>query len=86
VDDWGRIGVRLNMDISKDVLDTASRTSKFGVEPPILYRLIEKYDVDRLGIHIHLGSQISERSLLRRFMESVASWSLWRGSWIGLGP
>jgi len=71
VDDWGRIGVRLNMDISKDVLDTASRTSKFGVEPPILYRLIEKYDVDRLGIHIHLGSQISERGLLRRFMESV---------------
>ncbi len=69
--DWSRIGVRLNMDISKEVLDTASRTSKFGVEPPILYRLIEKHGVREIGIHIHLGSQISERNLLRRYMEAI---------------
>lgn len=65
------IGVRVNVEVRKRVLDTSSSTSKFGLEPRKLYKLIDEYHINRLGLHIHLGSQISDPKLLRELLKRL---------------
>jgi len=65
------IGVRINVEVRKRILDTSSPTSKFGLEPGKLYKLIDEYNIDRLGLHIHLGSQISDPKLLRELLKRL---------------
>ncbi len=64
------IGVRVNIEVKKRVLDTSSPTSKFGIEPNMLYRLVRKYGVRKIGLHTHLGSQITEKKLLKLLLEN----------------
>ena len=64
------LGVRVNIEVKKRVLDTSSPTSKFGVEPGKLYKLVRKYGVRRIGLHTHLGSQITEKKLLKLMLDN----------------
>ncbi len=78
VDGWERVrwGFRLILDVEKEVLDTASRTSKFGLEPDRVIELVERHGLRRFGLHVHIGSQVSSldkwRITLDRLMNLVS--------------
>ncbi len=67
------IGIRLNLSISKEVLDTASKTSKFGLEYSVFEELAKKYGIRKIGLHCHLGSQITKISLWSRYIDELIS-------------
>jgi len=66
MDGWREFnwGFRLNLGVGKKVLDTSSETSKFGLEVDRVMDLVDRYRVGRMGLHLHIGSQISDINVI----------------------
>jgi len=75
-----RVAVRLNPDIdarSHPHISTGGRANKFGVPielAPALYRdLARTPGVEPVGVHVHVGSQITDLEPLRRAAEAAVA-------------
>ena len=75
-----RVAVRLNPDIeagSHPHISTGRRINKFGVPidlAPQLYRdMARKPGLDPVGVHVHVGSQITDLEPLRRAAEAAVA-------------
>ncbi len=71
-----RVAIRINPDVSPEThrfITTGKITNKFGVDFEVAYNILrhshEFSNVDILGLHIHIGSQITESS---PFIKAIA--------------
>ncbi len=81
-----RVAVRLNPDIDAGAhphISTGRRVNKFGVPIELgreLYRQMARMPgLQPVGVHVHIGSQITDLAPLRRTAEAVAEFVGWLG-------